>query len=76
MTINIISDLHCRNKSFPPSFDPKKLEPADVLVVAGDLGTMPSYDKIEQKIKEETKGKFKSVFCIKGNHDYYSTDQH
>ena len=76
MTISVISDLHCRNKSFPPSFDPKKLEPADVLVVAGDLGTRPTYEKIEQKLKDETEGKFKSVYCIKGNHDYYATDPH
>ena len=48
MKINIISDLHCRNKTFPPSFDPGKLESADILVVAGDLGMRPTYEKIEE----------------------------
>ena len=76
MKINIISDLHCRNKTFPPSFDPGKLEPADVLVVAGDLGMRPTYEKIEEKLKSATEGKFNEVFCIRGNHDYYSTDPH
>lgn len=76
MKINIISDLHCRSKSFPPSFDTSKLEDADVLVVAGDLAVFPTYEKMLDKLKSETDGKFKKVMSVRGNHDYYVTDYH
>ncbi len=52
-------------------FDPKKLEPADVLLIAGDLGYVNTYDKILADIKEQTKGNFKHVLAIAGNHDHW-----
>lgn len=71
MTINVISDLHCRANSFPPSFDPTGLAPADVLVVAGDLGTRRTYRKALKRLKEFADGIFGTVIAIRGNHDFY-----
>lgn len=52
-------------------FDPSMLEPADYLIVCGDLGLDMFYDKVYQDLKEKTKDKFKDIFYIKGNHDYW-----
>lgn len=79
MTINLISDIHCRNNKFTPNFDFEKLTPADVLVIAGDIGTFVNRNKIIQKISDNYIGKDKQfkylVYCW-GNHDYYVTDHH
>lgn len=77
MTINLISDIHCRNTNFTHNFDFEKLAPADVLVVAGDIGTFLNRDKIIKKINDNYIGqdkKFKSLVYCYGNHDYYVTD--
>ena len=52
-------------------FDPKKLEPADVLLIAGDIGYVNTYDKVLADIKEQTKGNFGAVLAIAGNHDHW-----
>ena len=52
-------------------FDPKKLKPADYLIIAGDLGLDNCYDKILNDIKRKTKGKFKKILHIAGNHDHW-----
>lgn len=52
-------------------FDPVKLEPADYLVIAGDLGLDNTYDIILKDIEEKTKGKFKKIIHIAGNHDHW-----
>ena len=52
-------------------FDPSKLEPADYLIIAGDLGTDNIYDKVLADITEKTKGKFKKILHIAGNHDHW-----
>lgn len=53
------------------SFDPSKLESADYLIIAGDLGLDCTYDKILNDIKRKTKGKFKKILHIAGNHDHW-----
>ena len=52
-------------------FDPAKLEPADYLIIAGDLGIDPTYDLILRDIEHKTAGKFKKVLHIAGNHDHW-----
>ena len=52
-------------------FDPAKLEPADYLIIAGDLGVEPVYDLVLEDIKKKTEGKFKRVLHIAGNHDHW-----
>lgn len=52
-------------------FDPAKLEPADYLIIAGDLGLEPTYDLILKDIKQKTAGKFKKILHIAGNHDHW-----
>lgn len=76
MTINVLSDLHCHrgdHGEFPPSFDEKTLQAADVLVVAGDIGTRDSRDHFCNKLMRDVAGKFKEVILLYGNHDYYTT---
>ena len=52
-------------------FHPEKLEPADYLIIAGDLGLDNTYDKILADITKHTKGKFKKILHIAGNHDHW-----
>ncbi len=52
-------------------FDPAKLEPADYLIIAGDLGLEPIYDLILKDIEKKTEGKFKKILHIAGNHDHW-----
>ena len=60
----ILYDLHS-------SFIPEKLKEADYLIVAGDLGLDQFYQKVFEDLKKRTEGKFKDIFYIKGNHDYW-----
>lgn len=74
MTINVISDLHCRRRTHEDhvtwyGFDVSKLEPADVLVVAGDLGEYSSYPFVKEELEKLTQ--FNHVITIRGNHDYW-----
>lgn len=75
MKLNVISDLHINWDYFDESdwniFEPEKLEPADYLIIAGDLGICDNCEEVADEIKDRTKGKFKDVLWIKGNHDYY-----
>lgn len=52
-------------------FNPEKLQPADYLIIAGDLGLDNIYDKILADLEEKTKGKFKKILHIAGNHDHW-----
>jgi predicted phosphodiesterase len=76
MKLNIISDIH-RNVDDKEgnikweTFDPTKLEPADYLIVAGDLGLADNYDRVLNSLKEKVEGKFKDVLAVKGNHDFW-----
>lgn len=79
MKINVISDLHgYRSKSkrgiyYKTGFDPNKLEPADVLVVAGDLGYKSTdWQDIYDDIMSLKDVKFKDIIFVKGNHDFYN----
>lgn len=70
ITLNhIIDTLH----KFTYDFYPSKLEPADYLIIAGDIGTASIYDKVIDDIREQTKGKFKDILHIAGNHDHWYT---
>lgn len=74
MTFNVISDLHCaidNRKVNWFGFEPEKLEPADYLIVAGDTGYASSETIIHNELAERTKGKFKKILTIKGNHSYW-----
>lgn len=52
-------------------FDPAKLELADYLIIAGDLGIDPIYDLVLKDIEKKTEGKFKKILHIAGNHDHW-----
>lgn len=52
-------------------FDPSKLESADYLIIAGDLGLDNIYDLVLKDIEDKTKGKFKKILHIAGNHDHW-----
>lgn len=75
MKLNIISDLHCGTTDNGDidwfDFEPEKLEPADYLIVAGDTGYAVTERKIHKELRERTKGKFKKILTIKGNHSYW-----
>lgn len=57
------------------AFKPELLEPADYLVVAGDLATMDCYHEAVADLERRTAGKFKKVLAIPGNHDYWLGDK-
>lgn len=85
MTFNIISDIHVLPTRYKyhknynvnnfGSFMPEKLLPADYLLIAGDLGIGSNYLSVYDEIVERTRGKFKQVFFVRGNHDYWSLDK-
>lgn len=53
------------------TFDPAKLEPADYLIIAGDLGVLPTEPLILEDIKKKTAGKFKDILYVAGNHSHW-----
>ena len=80
MKLNVISDLHClpsrheNDRGFHTSwfgFEPEKLEPADYLVVAGDMGVFENHVDVIKELRLRTEGKFKDILWIRGNHDYW-----
>lgn len=80
MKLNIISDLHCA--TLPDGsvewfdFEPERLDPADYLIIAGDTGYAQNEHIIHKELREKTKGKFKQVLTIKGNHSYWVTQSY
>ena len=82
LSISILSDLHLdmhfrshRQTTgeikvfFDPIFKPGGNKPADVLVIAGDLGHYNSQNLwIIEYLKEHY---FDHIICVLGNHDYY-----
>lgn len=76
MKLNVISDLHCELLSDNTvdwfGFEPERLEAADYLIVAGDTGYAPTERQILKELREKTKGKFKNILTIKGNHSYWA----
>ena len=80
ITLSILSDLHLDSHFpltlAPPSesevrhvFDPIFKTPADVLVIAGDLGHYNH--QIRQIMKWLRRLYFKNIVCVLGNHDYF-----
>lgn len=78
LTVSILSDLHLdmhfkafrqEKEDIKAFFDPIFKTPADVLVIAGDLGHYNSENlKIIKHLKDLY---FKHIVCVLGNHDYY-----
>lgn len=70
MTIKIqyISDIHLEFRSKLPKIKPN----ADILVLAGDIGD--PYTKIYKWLLNDVSIKFKKIFIIPGNHEYYNDD--
>lgn len=66
-----ISDLITYMFKCRYDFDPAKLENADYLIIAGDLGIEPIYDLVLKDIAAKTEGKFKKILHIAGNHDHW-----
>lgn len=56
-------------------FNPEFLEPADYLIIAGDLGDNTNYDLIVKDLKKKTNKKFKDIYHIAGNHDYWNYEK-
>jgi 3',5'-cyclic AMP phosphodiesterase CpdA len=85
LTVSILSDLHIDSHFpyaliSPPSekmvrsvFDPIFKTPADVLIVAGDLGHYNHQTR--QIMKWLRRLYFKHIVCVLGNHDYYLTNR-
>lgn len=82
LSVSILSDLHFDShfpssgvteamvrKLFDPIFTPNGMEPADVLIIAGDLGHDNDQNITIIKLLHEIY--FKHVICVLGNHDYY-----
>lgn len=82
LSVSILSDLHFDShlpsyevsdvmvrKLFDPIFTPNGIEPADVLIIAGDLGHYNSQSYTVIKMLREIY--FKHIICVLGNHDYY-----
>ncbi len=77
MKLNIISDLHCDIRKDEVQwfdFEPERLEPADFLIVAGDTGFANTERRILAELKERTKGKFRRILAIDGNHSLWKMD--
>lgn len=68
LTIQYISDIHLEFRYNLPKI--KVL--ADILVLAGDIGDPRS--KIYKWFLSDVSSKFKKVFLICGNHEYYGSD--
>ena len=68
MKIQVLSDLHLEfgNMYFVPAED------ADVLVLAGDIGTMKNAKYLD--LVEEWAENFEAVIYVAGNHEFYKTD--
>lgn len=80
MKLNIISDLHCLPQPEENEFgfhtnwygfEPEKLEPADYLIVAGDMGIFENHIDVVKELRLRTEEKFKDILWIRGNHDYW-----
>jgi predicted phosphodiesterase len=66
MKIQYISDIHLEFRSTIPNIEPL----ADVLVLAGDIGY--PFSAIYSEFLQHVSQKFKKVFLVAGNHEYYN----
>lgn len=66
MRIQYISDLHLEFLSKPPKILPR----ADILCLCGDIGY--PFSNIYKSFLIDMSKKFKKVFLIAGNHEYYN----
>ena len=71
LTIQIVSDLHIEYNNDAPVDPLHFITPsADVLVMAGDIGSLYKYDQLHSFIKDIVPF-FKHVLYVPGNHEYY-----
>lgn len=74
MKIRIISDLHLEYNDFPKLLNEfLKLEPVDVLVLAGDIVDFPNIELFKTFIETGCK-EYKYVIYVLGNHEYYENN--
>ena len=71
VSYQISSDLHIEN--FEDDVDPLKLitPKADVLILAGDIGSLYKYEQLFRFINNLV-NHFKFILYIPGNHEYYT----
>ena len=71
LTIQIVSDLHIEYNN-DAHIDPLNFitPSADVLIMAGDIGSLYKYDQLHSFIKDIVPH-FKHVLYVPGNHEYY-----
>ena len=72
MRVSILSDLHCHAGKIPGVVGLDSMEPADVLVVAGDIANADTCAQFVTEITKATADKFRARVMIDGNHDYYT----
>lgn len=71
LTIQIVSDLHIEYNNDAPVDPLHFITPsADVLIMAGDIGSLYKYDQLHSFIKGIVPY-FKHVLYVPGNHEYY-----
>ena len=73
MLIRLLSDVHLELSTNPQKLAKRLVEeikPADVLILAGDIGN--PYSKIYHLFIKEISAKFRKTFVISGNHEYYT----
>ena len=76
MKIQYLSDLHMELMS-PNKFNKlcdKIVPKCDVLVLAGDIGNPLHQDEKYKIFLHSTSEKFKKIFLVSGNHEYYGND--
>jgi predicted phosphodiesterase len=72
MKVSILSDLHCHAGKIPGMVGLDSMEPADVLVVAGDIAVADTCAQFVTAITVATGEKFRARAMVDGNHDYYT----
>ena len=74
MKVRIVSDLHLEYNDFPKLLNTfKKLQPTEVLILAGDIVDFPNIELFKTFIKVGCKN-YKHVIYVLGNHEYYGND--
>lgn len=72
--IQVVSDLHIEYKSYRLADVNSLITPvADVLVMAGDIGSLYKFDQLKNFITNASK-LYKAVLYVPGNHEYYEID--
>ena len=72
LTLQLVSDLHIEYNNDSVNVDPSEyITPsADVLVMAGDIGSLYKIDQLRNFVRRAAAG-FKHTVYVLGNHEYY-----